>query len=416
MWSIPPCVRSLSLALVFCLFLPSVALAREDPDPIAPPNTIAPSVWLPIIGAPRPAPADEAGIAVDPALVSAAELYWSAERASAARPLDLLIAKPHEEERLAAGGFAADVAPTGYPDAVPGRGPLFSSAALAQALYPEAWRTPEQDAAADAEMEAFYAVDAPLEPSAAASMERTEGGITAYAYPPPFTRYAVNTYTQNWKSYPWSTVGKVFFTIPGRGNYMCSGAVAAGRAVWTAGHCLYTPGVGWHTNVTFVPAFRNGVRPYGTFSATYLQVLSPWKSSGHYGYDVGMFTVADRVGRKLGDWVGYLGAAWNQSPIQQFHTLGYPSNILSAQYLIGCATSTSRTEGGWTPNPVGVGCDMGGGSSGGPWLRRYAPYAAGWLNFVNGVTSFAYETRSSEPHAAYFGNAAASLYNAMRYK
>ena len=68
-----------------------------------------------------------------------------------------------------------------------------------------------------------------------------------------------------YQQFPYLFVGKVFFTIPGQGDYVCSGSVinAPNRSlVWTAGHCVYTLGAGWHTNFVFVPARHESTNPY----------------------------------------------------------------------------------------------------------------------------------------------------------
>jgi hypothetical protein len=59
---------------------------------------------------------------------------------------------------------------------------------------------------------------------------------------------------------------------------------------------------------------------------------------------------------------------------------------------------------------------MGGGSSGGPWIIRFSPYVAGAANYVNGVMSYGYTSRPNEGYTPYFGSAAQSLYDAVKYK
>ena len=70
----------------------------------------------------------------------------------------------------------------------------------------------------------------------------------------------------------------MFFTDDGL-NYVCSGtAVLSGNSstVWTAGHCVHDGASGFHTNWSFVPAYADGSRPYGTWTARTLLTTSGW--------------------------------------------------------------------------------------------------------------------------------------------
>ena len=70
----------------------------------------------------------------------------------------------------------------------------------------------------------------------------------------------------------------MFFTDDGL-NYVCSGtAVLSGNKsmVWTAGHCVHDGASNFHTNWSFVPAYADGSRPYGTWTARTLLTTSGW--------------------------------------------------------------------------------------------------------------------------------------------
>lgn len=239
----------------------------------------------------------------------------------------------------------------------------------------------------------------------------TPAALWGYSYPPPYTRYYANRYGQMWKYYPWRTMGKLYFQKPGSSSwYYCTASVMYGRALWTAGHCVYTKGKGWHQNMSFVPAYRNGSAPYGTWTVYTKATLSGW-TQGKYAYDIAAVAVRDQGGKKISQRVGYLGAMWNASSIQHFHAFGLPSNIGSGKYLTVCSASTSRRDAQSGPDPVGIGCDMLHGSSGGPRLVTYMPYASGANNYVNGVNSYFYTNKPKEVYAAYFGDGAKNLYN-----
>lgn len=236
----------------------------------------------------------------------------------------------------------------------------------------------------------------------------------AYTYPPPFTRYQI--LAAWYRTYPHSTIGKLFFQIPRTaGWWVCSGGVAVGRAVWTAGHCVYSPGKGWHYNMTFYPAYRNGPDAvYGGWTVFAKATLVGW-TQNKLPYDIGMMAVSDKAGKKISQMTGYLCAMWNWPAKQHWHDFGYPAAAPFdglKQWI--CAASLAWQDARWgTPWTNGIGCDMTGGCSGGPWLTRYTPGSAGAVNCANSVNSYRY-TSPNQPlalHGPYFGDGAANLYN-----
>ena len=65
---------------------------------------------------------------------------------------------------------------------------------------------------------------------------------------------------------------------------------------------------------------------------------------------------------------------------------GYPAaSPFAGQYLHLNAASHARDDGNFSPNPIGIGTDMTGGCSGGPWIYKFDQYA-GAYNYVNGAT------------------------------
>jgi len=240
----------------------------------------------------------------------------------------------------------------------------------------------------------------------------------AYSYPPPFTRYRLLPNPQ-YRKYPHRTIGKVFFTGTDGRNYVCSGSVAVGKAVWTTGHCVYNNKLisgpnGWHTNVKFCPAYRAGKKPYGCWRAYNLATLNGWVN-GKLQYDIGMFVVRKKDGKTIGQRVGWLGAMWNASSKKHWHDFGYPqASPFNGKFQYICTASRAWLDASWgRPYPIGIGCDMTGGCSGGPWLVKYQPHKAGAMNYVNSVNSYRY-TSPSQPkaiHGPYFGNGAKNLYN-----
>lgn len=110
------------------------------------------------------------------------------------------------------------------------------------------------------------------------------------------------------------TNGKVFYRDATDGlNYVCSGSsINSGskRLVSTAGHCVHGgPGGTWHQNWVFVPAYFEGSRPYGTFSAQTLRTFTDWINYGEsargFNSDVAFITTyANASGSRVVNAVG----------------------------------------------------------------------------------------------------------------
>lgn len=334
------------------------------------------------------APAESDRIVVREVPVSeelAAERLWTREELLNAKPLPL--PEFASSDVTAADGlqvFSSEMgmAPSGLPSP--------EARVLAEKLFPDDWAHPNDLHVAD---------------------DLGQAESMGYSYPPPFSRYPANGFGAMWTDFPWKTIGRLFFTIPGQGNHFCSGAVGARRAVWTTGHCVYTPGRGWHTNMVFVPAYRAGAQPYGQFTSVSMAAPGYWTHDGNRAYDMGMVAVRDRSGHPISWWTGWLGFKYNQSSTQHFHAFGYPSNIGSSRYSIACVASTSTTDPISGPDPIAIGCDMGSGISGGPWILTYKPYQAGAMNYVNGVFSYYKSSRPLESYSTYFGSYAKDLWD-----
>jgi len=241
------------------------------------------------------------------------------------------------------------------------------------------------------------------------------GGISAgdpvgsnYDYPFPFTRRTLEKQLQT--VFPYRSVGVVFMHQHGF-DYVCSGSSvqsAPRQVVFTAGHCMDDGHGHASSHVVFVPGYRNGSIPYGTFAARHTWVLPEWKNGGNDAFDEGAFDVGrNSNGRTLQGQVGALGFAWDQSRLQHWDLMGYPAEYpFSGEKTVICEAShafddtavddNNQPTGGY--DTIGVGCDMTGGSSGGPWIL-----GLGRGNYLNGVVSYGYDTQPRAIYGPYFG-------------
>lgn len=204
------------------------------------------------------------------------------------------------------------------------------------------------------------------------------------------------------------TNGKVFFSRDNH-NYVCSASIvnSEGKSlVWTAGHCL-AEDADWSYNVSFVPAYSNGSRPYGTWYAKNLTTTSAWFYDHAYDYDVGAATMNVNFGYRIADYLGAQGISWNQSAEYQANAFGYPAGSpYDGQYLWNVEEQTAD-EGDGT---IWMYSGLTGGSSGGPWLRDFD----GDWGSVNGHNDFVYTASPAYMYSPYYGDQVAGLYNAVR--
>lgn len=181
--------------------------------------------------------------------------------------------------------------------------------------------------------------------------------------------------------------GRVLFTIGG-GDYICSGAAvndtsASTSIVLTAGHCtMENDGSTWATNWMFIPEFDAapsyscGATKHGCWVATALYGDGEFLHAGGFNTEAvahdWAFAVVGPGGRNGTTQLDSLGAFGIQfsGPAKgtTLAAFGYPAagkykgrDLVYCQGPIGeDALSDNRT---WS-----MGCDMTGGSSGGPWL------------------------------------------------
>lgn len=308
--------------------------------------------------------------------------YWTAARMANATPLDLPVATGNE----GADNFTTSTANEPVvmqPSAVP---------ASEQNSAPQDSSNPEMDPAPP-----------PL----------------GYTYPFPFTRFDVvpllyaptivpNAVNIN-ATFPYRTVGKVFFTKDTGGNFVCSASVIANHLLLTARHCIYNTTTGnFYTNVMFAPGYFNRDNPNLGGRWSYRRLHTWANPAPNWRYDIGFIQLFDNDGRGCGgsqggrpieSFTGHLGFFYGGSYDQvEWNEFGYPAaGMFNGQVMVEADSSTGVVGGGGAWNDtIQVGNDMTGGSSGGPWIRHMFPNQFGNLqNLANGLNSFAPAGRPS---------------------
>jgi hypothetical protein len=203
------------------------------------------------------------------------------------------------------------------------------------------------------------------------------------------------------------TYGKVFFTAyDTQGRQLlgqCSATVVNSPRrdmVWTAGHCLHPagePGIRntWYENWSFIPAYKNNQRPYGTWVAASLATRTRWIQNHDFGEDVGVAVMAPLNGRKIVDVVGAQGIVVNASRTYYARSFGYPAVApFNGQELFGCEGNTAYLG----TTLIALVCDLTPGSSGGGWLRDVNGSGLGYLNGLNSHTNSGYPGYMFSPY------------------
>lgn len=239
------------------------------------------------------------------------------------------------------------------------------------------------------------------------------GSPEGFNYVMPFQNF--RTGVNN--SYPYTTIGKLFFTIPkgaseAPGDYVCSGAVALdAHTVVTARHCVYDiANHVWYGNWVFYPGWNNGSDSV-LGGGWHVNFAYTWTSNApNWYWDIGLLSMHDNTGtgcggdkgKQIGNYTGWLGWWYGGDYSQrQWNIFGYPQAApFEGNYLYQDNAATGELNPFSNSGIVEVGSPQTGGTSGGPWILGFDPYEganptinnnitpAGDYNMVNGLNSF----------------------------
>ncbi|MFD5080008.1 trypsin-like serine peptidase [Streptomyces sp. NPDC058371] len=159
----------------------------------------------------------------------------------------------------------------------------------------------------------------------------------------------------------WGTVGRLLFTIPGKGDYICSGNVVTsnnGSVVATARHCGFGEG---GTNYRFAPNYNSGNAPYGWWGWR----SAGWVTGGGQENDSAFLVLDTPSGRRVQDVVGSTGLGFNWSS-NYAHIIGLPAD---KDYAVWCEGQGYAGPDGQRLMNNCIG--LTGGASGGAWIENY---------------------------------------------
>lgn len=204
-------------------------------------------------------------------------------------------------------------------------------------------------------------------------------------------------------------LGRLFFSFDGH-DYTCSGTATQSAnhdVVTTAAHCLSMSKGTWVTNVSFSPGYEDGISPYGSWTAETLVIATGWFTDQTSDLDAG-FVVLDEsatTGTSLTDAVGdypiTFSAERQRSWGLEYRMYGYPTVApYDGRSLWSCHSKITNII--VVPDLQGLDCDLGPGSSGGPWIAEGS---------IRSVTSFATPDVPGVTWGAYFGAEVEAVYD-----
>lgn len=206
------------------------------------------------------------------------------------------------------------------------------------------------------------------------------------------------------------TTGRVFLSMGGRDFFCSASAVRSSNRdlVVTAGHCVKDGPGAWAENWTFVPGYRDGHRPYGSFTARRMFVAGAWARTGDDDYDVGMVALNTSGGRHLTDVVGAQEISFDAPRGRHAYGFGFPADPpYTGRHLMYCAGPLLPDPHGQT-HDQGMRCDLTAGSSGGPWLTDFDPRTG--RGTIISVASFKYSDDHGTMYGPYFDAKVKELY------
>jgi V8-like Glu-specific endopeptidase len=200
-------------------------------------------------------------------------------------------------------------------------------------------------------------------------------------------------------SWPYRTVGRLYFKTPDGQEAFCTAAVLRPRLVSTAGQCVHNGNgeeTGWHRDFVFVPAYRNGEAPFGTWTASRIFTRREWFEGNGVlpsNADWALLEITDQDGIRIGDKVGYLGWAVNHLTVDEgwrsthITALGYPTAFgNNIEYTLNEMAQVNsgvqpfqNSDGTIVPKVYVIGSDWRPGAGGAPWIKNF-----GWIQDENG--------------------------------
>ncbi|WBP86987.1 trypsin-like serine peptidase [Kitasatospora cathayae] len=194
-----------------------------------------------------------------------------------------------------------------------------------------------------------------------------------------------------------ATVGALFSGSVAAGNHFCTASVLhsdTGNLLLTAAHCLTST-----DGVTFVPGYRDGSAPYGTWRVTAIHTAAGWSQKGDVDEDFAILETAPSNGRKVEDVVGGNRLGTDEPFGATVRLYGYPAD---AEVPSLCTNTTAQQS----AYQRVIRCpSYPSGTSGGPWIDTATGDVVGTIGgYQQGGDT------DDTSYGAYFDHTIADLY------
>ncbi|MBV9301449.1 MAG: trypsin-like serine protease [Acidobacteriaceae bacterium] len=227
----------------------------------------------------------------------------------------------------------------------------------------------------------------------------------------PFTTARADLQDLNTNTaYPYRAAGKLYLNINNT-TYYCSASLIKPGIVVTAAACVANYGKKqFYSDFQFIPGYRNGVAPFGTWTVAHVWVKSAYLdgtdncavAASVCPDDVALLTLNTQKGAYVGTAVGWYGFGYNgfgftTNGLTQITQLGYAAGLDNGS-LMERNDSYGYVSASYSDNTV-IGSNMNAGAIGGPWIVKFgiAPTLTGetnggaaYPNMVVGVMAWYY--------------------------
>lgn len=149
----------------------------------------------------------------------------------------------------------------------------------------------------------FAANAAPLNQSEHAAEAAQPARLLAPRAPGSVIGADNRTRVQNTSAFPFRAIAFVQTEFPGGFYLECTGFLIGEHTVATAGHCVYSPGLGWAHAARVMPAVNGAVQTFGVATGDEFFAVAGWVNNFEPEYDYGAIQLNQNIGKKTG-WLG----------------------------------------------------------------------------------------------------------------
>lgn len=171
----------------------------------------------------------------------------------------------------------------------------------------------------------FVATAAPLNQSEDAAEAAQPARLLAPRNPGSVIGADNRTRVQDIGAFPFRAIAFVQTEFPGGFYLECTGFLIGEHTVATAGHCVYSPGLGWAHAARVMPAVNGAVQTFGAATGNEFFAVAGWVNNMEPEYDYGAIQLNQDIGKKTG-WLGMANLDNSMLDRAAVSVTGYPAD------------------------------------------------------------------------------------------